>query len=101
MESRKMVLMNLFVGQQWRCRCREQPYGQGGREEGDSEMNGEGSMKAYTLPCVKQIAIGNLLYRLRELKTGLYDSLEGWERMGDRREAHEGRDITTPMVNSS
>ena len=24
MESRKMVLMNLFAGQQWRCRHREQ-----------------------------------------------------------------------------
>ena len=23
MESRKMVLMNLFAGQQWRCRHRE------------------------------------------------------------------------------
>ena len=23
MESRKMVLMNLFAGQEWRCRCRE------------------------------------------------------------------------------
>ena len=29
MESRKMVLMNLFAGQQWRCRNREQTYGQG------------------------------------------------------------------------
>ena len=33
-ESRKMVLMNLFAGQQWRCRHREQTYGhrqRGGR----------------------------------------------------------------------
>ena len=29
MESRKMVLMNLFTGQQWRCKHREQTYGQG------------------------------------------------------------------------
>ena len=27
MESRKMVLMNLFAGQQWRNRHREQTYG--------------------------------------------------------------------------
>ena len=26
MESRKMVLMNLFSGQQWRCRQRELTY---------------------------------------------------------------------------
>ena len=27
MESRKMVLMNLFAGQQWRNKHREQTYG--------------------------------------------------------------------------
>jgi len=31
MESGKMVLMNLFAGQQWRHRHREQIYGHGGR----------------------------------------------------------------------
>ena len=31
MESRKIVLMNLFSGQQWRDRHREQTYGHGGR----------------------------------------------------------------------
>ena len=30
MESRKMVLMNLFAGQQWRHRGREQTGGHGG-----------------------------------------------------------------------
>ena len=29
MESRKMVLMNLFAGQQWRHRHREQTYERG------------------------------------------------------------------------
>ena len=37
MESRKMVLMKLFVGQQWRNRHREQTYGHGGKEEGEVE----------------------------------------------------------------
>ena len=32
MESRKMVLMNLSTGQQWRCRYREQIYGHSGGE---------------------------------------------------------------------
>ena len=39
-----MVLMNIFAGQQWRCRHRR---GHGGGGEG--ETNGEGSMKIYTL----------------------------------------------------
>ena len=32
MESRKIILINLFAGQQWRCRYREQTYGHRGRE---------------------------------------------------------------------
>ena len=31
-------------------------------EEGEGEMNGESSMEAYTLPYVRQIVNGNLLY---------------------------------------
>ena len=31
MEFRKMILMNLFAGQQWRNRHREQTYGHGER----------------------------------------------------------------------
>ena len=54
--------MNLFAGQQWRCRHREQTYGQRQREEGEGEMSGESSMEAYTLSYVKQMANGNLLY---------------------------------------
>ena len=34
-----MVLTNLFAEQQWRCRHREQTYGQRGREEGEGERN--------------------------------------------------------------
>ena len=54
--------MNLFAGQQWSRRHREQTYGQRQREEGEGEMSGESSMEAYTLTYVKQIANGNLLY---------------------------------------
>ena len=39
MESRNMVLINLFAEQQWRNR--EQTYGHGGREGGRGEMYGE------------------------------------------------------------
>ena len=34
MESRKMVLMNLLLGQQWKRRHKEQTYGHSGEEEG-------------------------------------------------------------------
>ena len=39
-------------------------------EEGDSEMNRERSMEAYTLPYVKKIANGNLLYDSGNLNLG-------------------------------
>ena len=51
MGSRKMVLVNLFAGQQWRRRLREQTYIQG--EEGEGGTNGGSSVKTYTLPCIK------------------------------------------------
>ena len=50
MESRKMVLMNLFARQQWRNRCREQMYGHGERG-GEGEMYGESNMKTYITIC--------------------------------------------------
>ena len=51
MKSRKMVLMKLFAGQQWRYR--DQTYGHGavGREEG--RMNRESTTETYALPYVK------------------------------------------------
>lgn len=46
-----MVLTNVFAGQEWRHRCREQACGfSGGRREGD-----ECSINIYILPCVKQV----------------------------------------------
>ena len=52
MESRKRALMNLFAGQQWRNRHREQTYGHRRGEEGEGEMYGESNME-ITLPFVK------------------------------------------------
>ena len=51
MESRKMVLKNLFTGQQWRNRHREQTYGHG-EGKGEGEIYGESNMR-FTLPYVK------------------------------------------------
>ena len=39
MESREMILKNLFTGQQWRNRHREKTYGHGERG-GEGEMYG-------------------------------------------------------------
>ena len=50
MESRKMVLKNLFTGQQWRNRHREQTYGHGERR-GESEMYGKSNMETYISIC--------------------------------------------------
>ena len=41
-----MVLKNLFAGQQWRNRHREQIYGYGERG-GEGEMYGESNMETY------------------------------------------------------
>ena len=49
-ESRKMVVKNLFSGQQWRNRHRQQTYGHGERE-GEGEMYGESNMETYITIC--------------------------------------------------
>ena len=52
MESRKMVLINLFAGQQWRNRQKEQTYGHAGLgEEEEGEMYGESNMETYITIC--------------------------------------------------
>ena len=44
-----MALINLFSGQQWRNRHREQTFGHGVGEEG--EMYGESNMEIYITIC--------------------------------------------------
>ena len=55
-----MVPKNLFAGQQWRNRHREQTYGHGERG-GEGEMYGESNMETYITTC-KIDSQGNLLY---------------------------------------
>ena len=55
MESRKMALMNLFTGQQWRCRHREETHGHGLGGGGEGETNGENNVETHTVPRVKYI----------------------------------------------
>ena len=61
-----MVLKNLFTGQQWRNRHREETYGERG---GQSEMYGVSNMETYIIIC----KIGNqwkFAVCLGELKQG-------------------------------
>ena len=53
-----------------------------------------------TLPCVKQIANGNLLYGSGN-SNGLCINLEGWDRDGDGRKLQKGGDKCIPMADSS
>ena len=55
-ESRKMELMSLFAGKEWRHRGGEYMV------EGESGTDGESSINIYTLSCVQQMAGEKLLY---------------------------------------
>ena len=50
MGSRKLVLKNLFTGQQWGNKHREQTYGHGERG-GEGEMFGKSNMETYITIC--------------------------------------------------
>ena len=77
MESRKkMVLMNLFAGQEWRCRRWEWTWvGVGG---GEAEMNGESSVAIQTLLCVRSIAqLGGICCTVQGAQPGAPWQLRG------------------------
>ena len=75
MESRKMVLKNLFTGQQWRNRHREQTYGHGERG-GEGETYGESNMETY-ITIRKIDSQEEFALRPRKLKQGLCINPEG------------------------
>ena len=75
MESRKMVWENLFSGQHWRNRHREQTYGYGERG-GEGEMYGESNMETYITIC-KIDSQQEFAVWLRKLKQGLCINLKG------------------------
>ena len=98
MESRKMVLKNLFVGQQWRNRHGEQTYGHGERG-GEGEMYGESNMETYITMC-KIDSQREFAVWLRKLKQGLCINLEGWDGEEDEREFQKGGGICIPIDDS-
>ena len=93
-----MVLKNLFAGQQWRNRLREQTYGHRGRG-GEGEMYGESNMETSIAIC-KLESQWEFTVWPRELKQGLCINLEGWDVEGNGREVQEGGDIRIPMADS-
>ena len=79
-----MVLDNLFAGQQWRNRHREQTYGFGERG-GEGEMYGRTNMETYITICKIDSQVEFAVW-LRKLKQGLCINLVGWDEEGDARE---------------
>ena len=70
-----MALKNLFTGQQWRNRHREQTYGHEERG-GEGEMYGKSNMETYITIC-KTDSQREFAVWLRKLKQGLCINLEG------------------------
>ena len=68
MESRKVVLKNLFTGQQWRNRHSAQTYGHGERG-GEDEMYGKSNMETYITIC-KIDSQRKFAVQLRNLRRG-------------------------------
>ena len=69
MDFRKTSLKNLFTGQQWRNRHREQTYGHGERGEED-EMYGKSNMQTYIAICKidSQWAFAVCLRKLKQVR---------------------------------
>ena len=93
MESRRMVLKNLFTGH------REQAYGPG-EKGGEGEMYGKSNMETYITICKIDSQQEFAVWKLRKLKHGLCINLEGWDGVGDGREVQKGENICTPVADS-
>ena len=98
MESRKMILKNLFTGQQWRNKYRQQTY-RHGESGGEDEMYVKSNMETYISIC-KIDRQWEFAVWLRKLKQGLCINLEGWDKEGDWREVQNRGGICIPMTDS-
>ena len=93
-----MVLKNLFTGQQWRNRHREQSYEHGERE-GEGEMYGQSNMETHITIC-KIDSQWEFAVCLRKLKQGLCINLERWDGEGEGREVQEEGGKSISMADS-
>ena len=91
-----MVPKNLFTGQQWRNRHREQTHGHGERGR-KGEMYGKSNMETYITIC-KIESQWEFAVRLRKLKQWLCINLERWDGEGDGRKVQKGGDICIPIT---
>ena len=94
----KMVLKNLFAGQQWTNTHREQTYGHGERG-GEGEMY-EGSNSETQITICKIDSQWEFAVCFRKLKQGLCINLEGCGGEGDEREVQKEGDICISMADS-
>ena len=76
-ESRKMVLKNLFAGQQWKNTHGEQTHEHVERG-GEGKMRGESNMVTYITMCRIE-SLWEFAVYLRKLKEGLCINLEWWD----------------------
>ena len=83
-----MVQKNLFTGQQWRNKHKEQTYGHGERGR-EGEMYGKSNMENYITIC-KIDSKQEFTVWFRKLRQGLHINLEGQDGKGDGREVQEG-----------
>ena len=98
MESRKMVLMNLFAEHRWRHRHSEQTYGPscGGKEK----VGGmEREIWKHTLPYLKLIA-NRICFMTQGTKTRAGNSLQWWGGVVGGREVQVGGNMSQPMAYS-
>ena len=68
--------------------------------EGEGGQSLKSNTEIYTLPYIKQIASGNLLYDPGSSNSLFCDNLEGWIGMGSGSMVQEGEDICVPMADS-
>ena len=68
--------------------------------EGEGGMLWENSIETYTLPYVKQIAIGSLMCDSEHPKPVLSDNLEAWGGEGAGSSVQEGGETFIPMADS-
>ena len=94
-----MVLMNLFAGQQWRNRHRDQTYRLRKGEEGGGEMHGKSNLETYITIC-KVDSQWEFAVWFRKLKQGLCINLEGWDGVVDRNQIQKRVDICIPLADS-
>ena len=98
MDFRKTSLKNLFTGQQWRNRHREQTYGHGERG-GEGEMYEKSNMEIYIAIC-KIDSQWEFVVWLRKLKQGPCINLKEWDGEAGGREVQKGGDKCIPMADS-